>query len=296
MRTLERQIIYLLVIIIVSIPIIFKSSIPPAEMASGTKFFNLVESIEVKDDRIAFVALDFTPSTKAENVPQASVVIEHLLRRRVPFALMTLSPTGEGFLRTIPETVINKLRQEDPTTIYEYGVDWVNLGFRPQAQLFIQNLAKTKDLKSELKRDAFGTPLKDIPAFKNIKTLNQVNLLAEFTGLVGMFDVYVQFFQKDGYIPKFVHGCTSITVPEAYIYLDSGQLKGLLEGLAGAVWYSHLLSKKYENRGIDEVMVTNTALGIAHLVIIFLIILGNFKELWMAYRSRFNPAVNGGVK
>jgi len=129
-------------------------------------------------------------------------------------------------------------------------------------------------------RDVFGTNLSQIPVFKGVKSLENIKLLVEFTGLTGVFDTYVQFFQKEGYVPLFGHGCTSITVPEAYIYLDSNQLQGLLDGIAGAAWYSELLSKHYPEREPDTaLLVNNTALGVAHLVIIFLIIIGNVVGL-----------------
>ena len=118
-----------------------------------------------------------------------------------------------------------------------------------------------------------------MPAFKGVKTLDNIALLGEFTGLVGVFDRYIQFFQKKEYRPKFVHGCTSITIPEAYIYLDSQQLDGLLEGIAGAAWYSDLLKQHYPKREPDRSSAINTMLGIAHLIIIFFIIVGNLGML-----------------
>ena len=85
----------------------------------------------------------------------------------------------------------------------------------------------------------------------------------------------MQFLQKDGYRPLLVHGCTSITIPEAYIFLDSGQLRGLLEGIAGAAWYSEILKRNFPQSDNLKLLVTNTALSAAHIVIIALIILGN---------------------
>ena len=103
--------------------------------------------------------------------------------------------------------------------------------------------------------------------------------------MVGVFDSYVQFFQTESYVPLFGHGCTSITIPEAYIYLDSGQLKGLLEGLAGAAWYSQLLAQNFPNRIPDSALTINTALGVAHLVIIFFILFGNIVGLIFWWRG-----------
>jgi hypothetical protein len=85
-----------------------------------------------------------------------------------------------------------------------------------------------------------------------------------------------------------VHGCTSITIPEAYIFLDSGQLNGLLEGIAGAAWYSEVLKKHYPATENRDLLVTNTALSTAHLVLIGLIVLGNVIPLFARLRRKRN--------
>jgi hypothetical protein len=165
--------------------------------------------------------------------------------------------------------------KENPGEKWEYGKDWVNLGYQVGGYLRIQNIPKSDNLVELFGKDVRGNNLADIPAFQSVKSLKQIRLLAEFTGLVGVFDTYVQFFKGKDYNPGFVHGCTSITIPEAFIYLESGQIQGLLEGIAGAAWYSELLQMKFPSRIPDKSAVLNTGLGVAHLVIILLVAIGN---------------------
>ncbi len=276
---IDRRLIYLFVIVALAYPLLNKFSIRPAQMKSADKFYELVSSTKPEAGKFAFVALDFGPSTAAENAGQAEVVIEHLMRRRIPVALFSQYLLAEPFLKNIPTTIKNKLELEMPGETWVYGKDWVNLGFKPGSGILIQSLSKAKDLSDSFLADAYSTPLKELPLFSSPKSLKDISLLAQFTGLVGVFDSYVQFFQTAEYKPNFGHGCTSITIPEAYIYLDSGQLNGLLEGIAGAAWYSRRLSIDYPNRTPDEAILTNTGLGIAHLLLIGLIILGNISAL-----------------
>ena len=199
-------------------------------------------------------------------------------------------------MREIPDRVAKRLNSEDPTEKWEYGKDWVNLGYRPAMSAMIQKMAAAQDLRQTLGVDARGTPLAEVPCMRNVKNIKNVKLLAEFTGLVGALDSWLQFFQTSDYRPPMVHGCTSITIPEAYIYLDSGQLVGLHEGVAGAAAHSQLLTgarladgtPKYKNRGPDSAIVTNTALAVAHVVIIVLIVLGNLG-MFLAMRKRAAP-------
>jgi len=272
---LDRRVIYAAVALALVFPLVLKWRLPPAEMQAARKFYDAVEALPNDDSSMVLVACDWGPSTKAENEPQTEVLIEHLLRRRVHFALISAIDQAEPFLRELPERVARRLSGENPREKWEYGKDWVNLGYRPAMGTMIQKMATAQDIRQTLGVDVRGTPLNEVPCMRNVKNIRNVKLLAEFTGLVGALDSWLQFFQTSDFRPPMAHGCTSITIPEAYIYLDSGQLVGLHEGIAGAAAHSALLSRKFKDRGPDIAIVTNTALAVAHVAIIFLIVLGN---------------------
>lgn len=274
-KNIDRRVIYLLVILALSIPIVSGYTLKPTELKVATRIFDAIEKLEVRPGQIVFVAMDFGPNTKAENESQAEVLIEHLMRRRIPFAAFSLYVQAQRFLDAVPSRVAARLQKEFPGERWEYGQDWVNLGYRAGTDIFVQAIPKADNLVEYFKKDANGNNLNEIPAFKSVRTFEDIVLLAQFTGLVGMLDIYIQFFQKAGYVPPIMHGCTSITIPEAYNFLDSGQIKGLFEGLAGAAWYSELLKEKAPQREPDSAALMNTALGIGHLLIILLVILGN---------------------
>ena len=275
---LGRKLLYFCALVVVALPLALGLILPPASLQSAERLFDLIEGIEKKPGSLAFIAFDFGPSTKAENEPQAELLFEHLLRRRIPVAVFSLYPHAVGFLSSVPERVVERLHREYPDEQWVYGKDWVNLGYRPGTALFIQAAAKSNNLAEFLGKDAAGASLQRLPIFESVTSLESVSFLGEVTGLAGIFDIYVQFFQREGYVPPLGHGCTSITIPEAYIYLDSGQLQGVLEGITGTAWYSHLLKKEFPHREEDtDLHTVNTALGCAQLFIIFLIILGNGK-------------------
>jgi len=244
-------------------------------MKAAEKMYEQLAKIEVKPGAVAMVWLDFGPNTIAENQAQADVIIEHLLRRRIPTVLISQYQQSEAFLRRLPATIAERLEKEDSNQKWRYGEDWINAGYKPGSALFMQSLAKSNDITTLLGKDVNATPLSAFPKFAKIRSLTDISIVAEVTGLMGVFDNIIQFFQREGYRPVVVHGCTSITVPEAYIFLDSGQLNGLLEGLAGAAWYSKLLKDQYPSRANDSSLVRNSALSIAQLGIIFLIVAGN---------------------
>ncbi len=279
-----RRLIYLVMMIAVALPILLGISQHPSRLVSAERMYQVIEDVQVAESQVAFVWLDFGPNTIAENKPQAEVLLEHLFRRRIPVLLLSQYQQAESFLSTIPKSVAARLEKEMPGERWEYGSAWVNAGFRPGGAIFMQALASATDISKFLGRDVSGMPIVHYPRFASIRDLNGVRLVGHITGLVGVFDTIIQFLQKGDYRPTLVHGCTSITIPEAYIFLDSGQLKGLLEGIAGAAWYSHILKEHYPESANSELLVTNTALSMAHIVLIGLIVVGNIVSLAQWYR------------
>ena len=275
-----RRLIYLLMILAVGLPIVFGISQKPSRLVSAERMYDVVEQVRVQPGEVAMVWFDFGPNTIAENEPQAQVLIEHLFRRRIPVVLLSQYQQAERFLTKIPNEVAQRLEAEMPGQQWRYGEAWVNAGFRPGGAIFIQSMVNAADVSKFLGRDVNGMPISHYPAFSAIGGVERVKLVGEITGLVGVFDNIIQFFQKNEYRPTIVHGCTSITIPEAYIFLDSGQLKGLLEGIAGAAWYSEVLKEHFPHSENKELLVTNTALSAAHIVLILLIVLGNVVPLF----------------
>ena len=283
-----RRLIYLLMILAVGLPIVFGISQKPSRLVSAERMYDVVEQVRVQPGEVAMIWLDFGPNTIAENEPQAQVLLEHLFRRRIPVILLSQYQQAERFLTKIPNEIAKRLEVEMPGQQWRYGEAWVNAGFRPGGAIFIQSMVNAADVSKFLGRDVNGMPITHYPAFSAIGGVERVKLVGEITGLVGVFDNIIQFFQKNDYRPTIVHGCTSITIPEAYIFLDSGQLKGLLEGIAGAAWFSVVLKEHFPSSENKELLVTNTALSAAHIVLILLILLGNivpFFERWRANRG-----------
>ena len=281
-----RRIIYLLMILAVGIPVFLGYSRPPSRLVSAERMYEVMAKTEFKPGEVAMVWLDFGPGTLAENQPQAEVILEHLFRRRVPVVLLSQYQQAEVALQRVPREVAKRLERELPDQRWSYGEAWINAGFRPGGAIFIQALVNASDISKFLGRDVTGMPITQYPNFAAIGGVERVKLVGEVTGLTGVFDTIIQFFQKGGYRPTVVHGCTSITIPEAYIFLDSGQLKGLLEGIAGAAWYSEILKQHYPKSDNTKLLVVNTALSAAHLVIILLIVIGNLVPLYQLLRQR----------
>ena len=258
---LNQRWLYLLTFIIpfVVMTMGMKMKVKPEPVVQS--FYDEIEVLAKKDDgKIVLISGDFGPSTKAECYPQTEAVIEHLFRAGVPFAMITLYAEGAGFIEEIPNRLAKKYGKV-------YGEDYCVLGYKPNVSIMVQSLSR--DIPRAAQADVYGTPITEIPMMKDVKDVNDVSLVVSVTGLVGMLEVWLGYFPSQEYRPNFAHGCTAIAYPEAYVYIDSGQLIGLMNGMAGAAQYEYLLGIE---GAASEGMVIHVFF---HGFITILIILGN---------------------
>lgn len=277
---IDRRWVYLFVVVALGVPLLFPDwSLPPARLTTAQKIFDQIEGIHREAEaarrrdepyeKVVLVAVDWGPSTRAELEPQTEAVVRHLMWRRIKFVILTQVEDGALFTKSIPEKLAKEYGRE-------YGTDWVNLGYKPGYSILVEGLAK--DFHEAAGTDARGKKLSEYEFTKPVKDAEQVRLLVEITGLVGFFNLWVQFFQTDRARPDIAHGCTAITIPEAYTYLQSGQIVGLFEGIAGAAAYNELLEEArapgdpHASRKAREHM---TSQMIAHMVVFAFVVLGN---------------------
>jgi len=272
------RIIYIVLFLTLLVPLITARSIKPAYNVAANRTFDFIEALPEGSNQFGLLFLDYGPGTQAENQPQASVIFEHLLRKKIPTILLTTYALGEKFTKETADKVLTRLQLEDPSRQFVYGKDYVILGYRPGANLFLQGISQAQDLAAFLGKDIRAIPLKSYEPFQGLQTLSQVTVIGEFTGLVGFLNSYMQFLTIQGTTAPLIHGCTSITIPETYIYADTGQLRGTLEGVSGAAYYSYLLQERFTKRTADDSLVINTSLGMGQLYILLLIALGNIIE------------------
>ena len=293
--SIDPRFIYLLVVLALAVPLIKDIKLPPARMFAAEDLFAHIEGLVASKDQIVLIAADWGPGTSAENESQTRVAVEHLMRRRIPFAMTSLYAQAKPILESLPQSVADNLMREMPGERWEYGKDWVNLGLLASPSQTLQALSKSENIHSILKTDVNLVPLAEIPVMKEIKSLKNFQTLIHITGLTGVFSTWLQFFQSESYRPPMLHGCTSISIPDAYMFYDSKQILGFFEGIAGAAWYDKLLSDVYPQR-TEVAYRVNTGVAFAQLVILGFIVIGNGAQLYQHLnRAKASPAANSSA-
>ena len=120
-------------------------------------------------------------------------------------------------------------------------------------------------------RDHNGRDVTRLPIMRAVRNYSSFALLVSISAGYPGTKEYVQQVQGRFHIP-IIAGVTAVSAPTLYPYLQTGQLRGLLGGMAGAAEYEDL---RYErgmaSRGMD-------AQSLAHVFIALCIVLGNLAQ------------------
>jgi hypothetical protein len=279
LRNLDRRWIFLAMMLTVAIPILAQKSYFEGPTQTVRDAFNAVESLP--QGSIVFMPLDFDPGTEAELGPMAVAFARHCCLRGHKIVFITLWPNGGPM---IDQTINRVIRSEFGDT-YQYGRDYVNLGYRSGLEMVINVIAT--DLRAQFKTDKQNNSLDSLPLTRDMRSVADAQLIASVSGGTPGAKEWVQYAGRRLGIPV-IGGATGVQSTQLYAYYPQ-QLAGLLPAIKGAAEYEKLLGDKYPRfSGEDK---TDAIRKMApqlwgHLLIIALIILGNVVFLIDRKRGR----------
>jgi len=280
----DRRVIYLLVAIGALIPIIRPIGLPTVPTEPVWNLFNRIE--ELGPDDAVIISFDYGPSSEPELNPMAQAILRHCFQRRVKVLVMALFPLG-GVNMAIGQ--LDRIASEFDGL--EYGVDYVNLGYKDGAQAAMKRMDIS--IEALFPSDVNGDPVADMPVMAGARNYDDVSIVISLaTGIIGEY--WVNLVNAQFGVPVAV-GCTAVSAPKYYAYLRAGQMMSLLGGLKGGSEYEKLLVDKYdfarELYETPEVKVSSAMAGmdvqsIVHLIIIVFIIFGNAMYFLMKKQEK----------
>jgi hypothetical protein len=269
---IDRRIIYLLMAIGALIPIIRPIGLPvvPTEPVKG--LFDKIETLGPGDAVI--VSFDYGPSSEPELNPMAEAIMRHCFMRDIKMLIMAIFPLG-GVNMAIRE--VEKISGEFDL---EYGVDYVNLGYKDGAQAAMKVMAVS--ILEVFPADVDGGDTGDMPIMQEVRNYDDVAVVISLaTGIIGEW--WADLVNAQFGVPVAV-GCTAVSAPKYYAFLRAGQMIAVLGGLKGASEYEELLKRKYESARLtyadpeEKKLSATTGMdvqSIIHVIIIAFIVFGN---------------------
>ena len=279
----DRRWIFLFIAIAVTIPLLLGRTAPVSPSPIVQRLFDAIDELE-PGSRV-LLSLDFGPSTIPENSPMANAVARHCLKKGLPLYVMTIWATGPPIINTLMTDVARAGFPEK-----EYGVDYVNLGYKVGNQGVIQAL--NTDFKGQytmdagLGKDVPPRPTSAIPMMERISTLRDFQFIVAIgSGFPGVKE-WVQFGGDVSGV-EVGGGVTAVEAPLLYPYYPQ-QLTGLMGGLLGAAEYEAALTSAYPefDESAKVALVRMFPQTVAHLVIVAFVVLGNIAYFVSKRRLR----------
>jgi hypothetical protein len=251
-----------------------------------------------EDGKIILLGCTFSASTLPENGNQMRAIMRHLMLTKKRFAIIAIAePQGAQFGAEIAGSLAEEYG-------YEYGTDWISLGYKPGTLAFFTTFAR--DIPQSVPKDGLrDADITSFPIMQGIRTIADVSLVIEDTATASL-QSWIYFVQAK-YPVKLGYTCTGVMVAEAYPFLDSGQVIGMLPGMKGAADYEQLVDELETRAIVDgrkKMMYQASTIpllnlkkpartlmfsqGVAHLIIIGFIILGNIGY-FLSRRRRTTP-------
>jgi len=257
LEKLDRRFVFLVVWLAVSLPIFVRLDLPIGKSPEVQSFYESIEKLHAGD--IVLFPADFDPGSVAELEPMMRAALTQLFRKDVKVICFTLWPTGPGIVEQILRDMGNKMGKT-------YGTDYVFLGFKEGREVIMVQIANS--FRGVFPQDFSGKPVSDFPLMNEADKLTDTKLMVNISAGYPGTKEWVQQVRTRFSVPM-LSGCTAVSTPEYYPYYQSGQLSGLLGGLAGAAEYEKLIGVE----GSATLGMPPQSLG--HVAIVAFILLGN---------------------
>ncbi len=268
LKSVDRRIIFILVglgvIIPVLVPIGLKIQVsPPAQ-----RLYDAIE--ELPSGSAVLMAFDYGPSTMPEIQPMTIALLRHCFTRDLKVIGMALWAEGASLAQRAFDEVAPEFGKE-------YGADYINLGFKAGGLVVINAMGRS--IPAIFPADFAGNPIDGFPIMSGVRNFDQIGIIVDLSAGDPGIRAWVMIAQAR-FHKKVGAGCTAVSAPAFYPYLQTGQLVGLLGGLKGAAEYEALVGYRGPaSRAMDPQ-------AIAHGVIILFIVLGNITYFWERWRTR----------
>jgi len=243
-------------------------------------FFEAVE--QLPPGSILYVSADYGPSTQAEILPAHIGIVYQALKKDVRVIAGAVWVTGPPMIDRAFEEANRRLAAEGIHK--EYGVDFVNLGYKAGNDVAIANIGTS--IIDSYPKDYLGHSVETLPLMQEVENFDQIALMCNLSiGSPGVRQWLQQVQTR--YNVRMVAAVTAVMAPDLYSFFQSKQLEGFLGGLVGAAEYETLL----ETPG--PAMGGMTVQSLAHFLILALIVLGNALHLRSWWKARDTRRAEG---
>lgn len=266
LKNLDVRILWLLLTVVIVVPLFRPIGLPLRVTEPTQRIFDFVNALP--GGSIVTLCFDIAPSSEAENWPQALAITKHLMKLGHRIIIMTMIPEGIMYADRVATGLA-------PDFGRVYGTDLVALPYRAGQESAVT--AFGENLRDLYDTDQYGTPLGDLPLMAEVQSISDIDFIAAFSaGDTGLW--FIRQVEAKFGTPLAI-GTVGPGTPLYMVYVSSGQLIGLLNGLAGAAEYEFLAGVP------GKALAAMDAQSIGHGFFVLLMMLSNVV-FFVSRRSR----------
>lgn len=282
---IDRRIIYAILLLVVTLPLVFPSVLKVTPMNPVEKLFEAVDS--TPDDMAVIIDCSYAPQIKAEVEPMAIALLRHAFKTRKKVLVLSLYVEMIGLATRALNQVVEEFNSTARTSSDSiiYGRDYVFLGWQPPP--IVPMLGMGESISAIYVVDYYGNQTDTLAMMKGIRNYNNISILVALSG--SSIPISWVAYAQNRYGLRVGVGCTAVSGADFYPYYQTGQFTGLMVGMKGAAEYEELVERNHAVEGRRIASEAMLSLTYAHLVIIFFIIAGNIGYFISRRRERRQP-------
>jgi uncharacterized membrane protein (UPF0136 family) len=270
---LDVRILWVLLVVALLVPMLNPIGLPLPMKEETKAAFEYVESLT--PGSYVLMSVNISPMGEPENWPTAIAMFRHFMKKGLRVILVNTVPEGTMYAERL-------WKEYGPEGDYEYGKDVVQMPFRAGDESTIASMGA--DFRGLYATDQYGTPLNQLPIFDDFKDIHDVSLLTEYASTIHPL-YYIQQLNAKYNVPTII-SIVAVDGPKFMNYYQSGQIEGLLSGVAAGAEYE--LLAEVPGKAASQM----DALALGHALFIGAIVLSNVA--WWVTKSK--DSVKGGTR
>lgn len=261
---IDRRIIFLILAIVVIFPLLIPLNLGVKISPPVKDLFTAIDKLPANGKPL-MISVDFDPNSMPELYPMYLAILRHAFSKNIRVVILGLWLTGisigEEGLRVVSKE-FDKVN----------GKDYVFLGWKPGVAAVILGLGE--NIKRVFPADYYNTPIDSLPLMSEVRNYSDVPLFVSLSAGDPGYRTWITY-AGSSYSLKMGAGVTAVSGADAYPYLQTGQLIGLLAGMKGGAEYENLIEKGGYYKGNKIATQAMDSQSLAHFAIMILVILGN---------------------
>jgi len=260
---LDRRIIYIIMGVLVMYPLVKPLGLGVTSGPRAKALFDAIDQLPA--GKTVLVSVDFDPASMPELYPMLAAVMRHAFAKDLKVLLCGLWVTGVGLADRATTEI-------PPEYGKKYGEDIVYLGWKSGVDAVL--LGMGENIKSVYPTDYYGKSLDSLPMMQSVQRLRDIPMVVAISAGTPGYQDWLLYAQAR-YGSRVGVGVTAVSAADAYPYLQSGQLTGLLAGMKGGAEYEVLVQKAGYSKAYMPAVAAMDSQSLAHVVIMLLVIIGN---------------------